>query len=315
MKVVDLCSGTGAFSHIAESLGCQVVLSNDFEKNSKVIHDANVKTNHLLLKDIHDIATQDFPDHDLLCAGFPCQPFSIAGDRKGFNDDRSNVLVKIFDVLKVKQPSYFILENVKNIVTHDNGKTFDLIKETLTDLNYNIQYKILDTAIYTDIPQHRERLYIVGTRVRTDVDFFDTMQRNIDNSVKMEWCLDIENIKAKYIYTDRFKIYSDLERDVIKENVFYQYRRVYTRENKSGVCPTLTANMGTGGHNVPIIKQGDIIRKLTPRECFNLQGFPQNYVLPSSLSDSALYKLAGNAITYPIAKRLMERVKEVIASR
>jgi DNA (cytosine-5)-methyltransferase 1 len=126
-------------------------------------------------------------------------------------------------------------------------------------------------------------------------------------------------IPDKYYYTDRFKVYpiiADPEKGVVKsidENVIYQYRRYYLRENKNNVCPTLTANMGGGGHNVPLLRDDKGIRKLTPRECFNLQGFPSDYILPK-MSDSALYKLAGNAVSVPVVKMIAEKIVGIISA-
>ena len=121
----------------------------------------------------------------------------------------------------------------------------------------------------------------------------------------------IENPHQDYYYTDKYKVYQAIKDGITKsvdENAIYQYRRYYVRENKSGVCPTLTANMGGGGHNVPLIKDDKGIRKLTPRECFNLQGFPQNYQLPTTLSDTKLYKLSGNAVSVPVVQLLAQKI-------
>ena len=123
-----------------------------------------------------------------------------------------------------------------------------------------------------------------------------------------------KNVDDKYYYTDRFKVFGEIEKGITKnisENVLYQYRRFYVRENKSNCCPTLTANMGAGGHNVPLLKDDKGIRKLTPRECFNLQGFPIDYKLPD-LCDSALYKLAGNAVSVPVVSLIVSKLEGVI---
>ena len=123
-----------------------------------------------------------------------------------------------------------------------------------------------------------------------------------------------DNIDDKYYYTNRFKVFEEIEKGITKniyENVLYQYRRYYVRENKSNSCPTLTANMGGGGHNVPLLKDNKGIGKLTPRECFNLQGFPQEYILPD-ISDSSLYKLAGNAVSIPVVELIAHKLDRLI---
>ena len=206
-----------------------------------------------------------------------------------------------------------MLENVKNLKSHDEGKTFQIIYRALKEAGYHIKYAILNTSKITDIPQNRERIYIVCFKNENLCNLFNfDFQRKKLKPIKE--LLETEgSIPDKYYYTDRFKAYSiisDEEKGVVKtidENVIYQYRRYYIRENKSNLCPTLTANMGTGGHNVPLLRDDKGIRKLTPRECFNLQGFPSNYILPK-ISDSGLYKLAGNAVSIPVVKRIAEKI-------
>jgi DNA (cytosine-5)-methyltransferase 1 len=235
-----------------------------------------------------------------------CQPFSIAGKQEGFQDKRSNVFWKILEILDRHKPAYVILENVKNLVSHDEGKTFETIKKNLTDRGYHIRFKVLDTAEITGIPQHRERIYIVCIKSQV---VFDKFTLDFPKLPKAPIASLLEQqVAEKYYYTDKSTTWDLVKSSVIKQNTVYQYRRVYVRENKSNECPTLTANMGGGGHNVPLILDAKGIRKLTPRECFNFQGFPASYKLPT-LSDTNLYKLAGNAVSVPvvelIAKRLM----------
>lgn len=241
-----------------------------------------------------------------------CQPFSIAGDKKGFDDKRSNVFWKILEILEQHKPKMIILENVKNLKSHDEGKTYNVIEEKLQNAGYHLKTAILDTSIITDIPQHRERIYIVGFRSKEKYDKFNFDFDKVENKQITELLED--NIDDKYYYTDRFKVYDEIEKGITKsvyDNVLYQYRRFYVRENKSGCCPTLTANMGGGGHNVPLLKDKKGIRKLTPRECFNLQGFPADYKLPN-ISDSSLYKLAGNAVSVPVVDLIVNKLHKII---
>ena len=239
-----------------------------------------------------------------------CQPFSIAGKREGFEDKRSNVFWKILDILDHHQPACVVLENVKNLVTHDEGRTFETITTNLKDRGYHLCYKVLNTAKITGVPQHRERIYIVGLRSkeafdRFSLDFPDLPKRSVAEFLDCE-------VPAKYYYGPTSAAWDLLRGHVVKRNTIYQYRRVYVRENKSQECPTLTANMGGGGHNVPIILDDRGIRKLTPRECFRFQGFPDTYKLPP-LSDSHLYKLAGNAVSVPVVRLIAERLVRLIA--
>ena len=273
------------------------------EPNSKHVYESNF--NHkLTLKDINDIKPTDIPYHDILTAGFPCQPFSIAGNKKGFEDYRSNVFWKILEIIDHHNPLCVVLENVKNLLSHDNGNSFKIINDNLLKRNYLIKYKILNTCDITDIPQNRERIYIVCVKNKNDniLNMFNTFTLDFDKKNKKDIKFFLEkNVKDKYYYSDKSSIWNSLNSTINKQYVFYQYRRYYTRENKNNNCPTLTANMGSGGHNVPIIKDDKGIRKLTPRECFNFQGFPLDYKLPN-LSDSHLYKLSGNAVSVPIVE-------------
>lgn len=245
-----------------------------------------------------------------------CQPFSIAGEQKGFDDKRANVFWKILEILLYHKPEIFILENVKNLKGHDNGNTYKTIISKLTELNYHIKTEILDTAKITNIPQHRERIYLVGFLDKTKYDKFTFDFPKIQNRPIKDFLESNNSIQEKYYYTDRLKVFEIVRDGITKsidDNVLYQLRRGYIRENMSHCCPTMTANMGGGGHNVPLLKDTRGIRKLTPRECFNLQGFPTDYKLPEKLSDSALYKLAGNAVSVPVVELIVKKIYKLIA--
>jgi len=312
LKLVDLFAGTGAFSLAFHQTDKKVstVFANDMIDSSEKIFNLNNSIT-LTNKNLIDIKEDEIPSHDILTGGFPCQPFSIAGKQKGFDDERSNVFWKILSIIKFHNPKIIILENVKNLQTHDKGNTFTTIKENLQNLGYHIKFQILNTCKLSVIPQNRERIYIVCFK---DVELYNKF--NFDFIVKKNNPITDyleENIQNKYYYnTDSF-IYDKLK-DItkhIRTNTVYQYRRYYTRENKNSVCPTLTANMGSGGHNVPLILDDKGIRKLTPRECFNLQGFPKDYKLPK-ISDGKLYMLAGNAVSVPIVQLIADKILEII---
>ena len=309
LKMIDLFAGTGAFTSAFESTGkVECVFANDMVEGSKRAYDANFK-HPLTLQDLNDIKVADIPAHDILTGGFPCQPFSIAGKQEGFKDSRSNVFWKILEIVDYHKPNFIVLENVKNLVSHDNKKTFETIKTELTKRGYLIQCKVQNTAEITGIPQHRERIYIVCMKSEEIYDKFSLDFNKIEKK-QIESLLE-ENIPDKYYYTDKSSTWDLVKKDVVKQNTIYQYRRVYVRENKSNECPTLTANMGTGGHNVPLVLDNKGIRKLTPRECFNFQGFPESYTLPK-LSDASLYKLAGNAVSVPVVKLIADRLLGLI---
>jgi len=313
IKFIDLFAGTGAFSLVlGKNNKFKCVFSNDMMKCSKQIYELNHPDHKFTLQDLNDIKVEDIPHHDLLCGGFPCQPFSIAGDKKGFDDNRSNVFWKIIEILEKHKPEIIILENVKNLKSHDNGNTYNIIETKLQDTGYYIKTSILDTCKITTIPQHRERIYIVGFRDKQKYEMFNF---DMIEKEKKQICNFLEdNVDDKYYYDERFKVFEQIKKNVnknISENILYQYRRFYVRENKNNCSPTLTANMGGGGHNVPLLLDNKGIRKLTPRECFNLQGFPRDYKLPN-ISDSSLYKLAGNAVSVPVVELIIEKLINII---
>jgi len=305
LKMIDLFAGTGAFSLAFQETGyVDVVFGNDMVEYSKKIYDENF-SHKLTLKDLNEVNVEDIQAHDILTGGFPCQPFSIAGLREGFKDERSNVFWKILSIIDYHQPKCVILENVKNLISHDEKKTFNTIKSNLEERGYHICHKVLNTADITGIPQHRERIYIVCMKSKKVFNKFSLEFPKIEKK-KISEFLETD-VPSKYYYTDKSTTWELVKNSVVKKDTVYQYRRVYVRENKSSECPTLTANMGSGGHNVPIILDDKGIRKLTPRECFNLQGFTSSYKLPT-LSDSNLYKLAGNAVSVPIVKLIANRL-------
>ena len=181
LKLIDLCAGTGGFTlAFEETKKVECIYANDISEKSKKIYDENYK-HKLTLGNICDIKVEDIPEHDILTAGFPCQPFSIAGKLLGFNDERSNVFWKIKDIIAFHKPRFVILENVKNLESHDNGNTLKIIKDNLNEINYKIKYKVLDTCKYTEIPQHRERIFIICFKNIDDYDKFDFDFNIIEN--------------------------------------------------------------------------------------------------------------------------------------
>ena len=323
LKMCDLFSGTGAFSLAFKNVfgnGVDIVFANDVLEHSKKIYNQQPKLNtgHFVVGDIHNIDANSIPNFDLLTGGFSCQGFSIAGKQLGFADPRSNTFWKIMDIVDKKQPQFLLLENVSNLVSHDHGKTFKIICDNITDRGYNITYRILDTCKITGIPQHRERIYIFCYKqnqkqnqkqpmLNNLLDFPEIEQQPLSDFLQSD---DDTNL-TKYYYTDKSVIYPKLIQSVVKQDTMYQYRRTYVRENKSGVVPTLTNNMGTGGHTVAFLLDTKGIRKLTPRECFNFQGFPSDYNI-DGLSDSKLYQLAGNAVTYKVVEMIATKLKLIL---
>jgi len=201
-----------------------------------------------------------------------------------------------FDVEEIigkHRPKVVFLENVKNLVSHDNGKTFNVIIEILKEkLGYKVFSSVLNSMTHANIPQNRERIFIIAFDPEQVPNFRDfKFPEKIKLTKTIHDILEKGKQEDRYYYQKDHQYYPELKKTMTSKDTVYQWRRVYVRENKSNVCPTLTANMGTGGHNVPLIKDNYGIRKLTPRECFSFQGYPQNYVLPN-LANGRLYMQA-----------------------
>lgn len=232
---------------------------------------------------------------------------------KGFEDERGDLFFELLRFIKTNKPKAVFIENVKNMVTHDHGNTFKVIREALTMNGYYIKWQVLNGKDYGNIPQNRERIYIVGF---TDKEAFENFNfpEPIELTKKLSDIIDFSSQKDdRYYYREgRQPFYKKLSDEVTKKYSIYQWRRQYVRENKTGVVPTLTANMGTGGHNVPIILSDSGIRKLTPRETFNAQGFPMDFKLPENMSNGQLYKQAGNSVVVPVVKRIAANMEKAL---
>lgn len=306
LRTIDLFAGIGGIRLGFELEGYKTVFSSDFDQYCKVTFDENFDNPKMTLADITTLDIDTIPEFDVLLGGFPCQAFSIAGYRKGFQDEkgRGDLFFYIAKILEKRKPKMFLLENVKNLVGHDGGRTFQIIMQTLKDLGYSVTYKVLNTFEYGNLPQNRERTYIVGFLNPDDLARFEFPEQT-KLAVSVRDLLENE-VDEKYYYNGK-PLYDRIVNDVVSENTVYQWRRQYVRDNKKGICPTLTANMGMGGHNVPIIKDKKGIRKLTPRECFSIQGFPSTYKLPN-IADSRLYKQAGNSVSVNVIKRIAEKM-------
>lgn len=304
MNVGELFAGIGGIGLAFKQAGFDIGWANEIDKKAYLTYSKNFN-NYAVNEDMRKVNPIDFGPIDVLAGGFPCQSFSIAGYQKGFNDDRGNLFFDILNFVNVLQPPVIFLENVKNLLTHDCGRTFKIIQGELSKAGYYIKHKVMNTAEYSDVPQNRERLYIVCFGHKEHYLKFK-FPKPIKKTKSIRSLLD-SNVSEEFSYKN--SRYYDKLKDVMKNpDTLYQWRRTYARENKKGLCPTLTANMGTGGHNVPLVLDGDDIRKLTPRECARFQGFPDSFVLPKELPNSELYKQIGNSVSIPVVKAIAKNI-------
>lgn len=314
-KVISLFAGVGGIDIGFEKAGFETIYANEIDEKARQTYKLNFPEVFLDSRDIRDVQKDDIPhEASVVVSGFPCQSFSIAGYRKGLEDEKNGDL--FFETLRVAkevEADVIFLENVKNLVGHDRGKTFRIMLDALESNGYYVDYKVLNATEFGNIPQNRERIYIVAFRDKNCLDNFE-FPKPIALTTTIRDFIDFENKKdTSFYYTEKsFKQYDELKFGMDEQDTIYQWRRKYVRKNMSGVCPTLTANMGTGGHNVPlIITDTGEYRKLTPKETFNLQGFPKNYKLPD-IAKSHLYKQAGNSVVVPVITRIAKNIMKSI---
>lgn len=308
MKTASFFSGVGGIELGFD--GFNIVYANEIDKNAVQTYESNFSIN-VDHRDIALVNEKQLPDFEVLLGGFPCQAFSVAGHQLGFNDPRGNIFFDLLRIIHFKRPKIIFLENVKNLVSHNRGQTFSEILNRLKRLGYCVKHKVLNAMEYANIPQNRERIYIVAFQEQREFEKF-SFPDPIPLTSTIEDIVDV-NLKVddKYYYNSNFKHWDLIQKDIKQFNTLYQWRRQYVRENKSKVCPTLTANMGTGGHNVPLVLTKHGIRKLTPKECFLFQGFPIDFVLPK-IADSHLYKQAGNSVCVEVVRRISKKIRESV---
>lgn len=304
LTFIDLFAGIGGFRIALESLGAKCVYSNEVDKNAIKTYESNFGSVSSL--DIRLVNESDIPDHDILCAGFPCQPFSISGKQKGFCDERGTLFFEILRILKKKQSKIVLLENVKNLLSHDNGQTFKVMKQSLENLNYEVSYKVLDASNF-GVPQKRERLYIVCFKKDFSKKQFVFPAPFMLNSTVYDILID-DNKELDRLYFDINKLnisYCNKNNNSTNTNnkpvrlatinKGGQGERIY---DVNGVAITISSSGGgmfsrTGAYYV-----NGKVRKLHPRECARLMGFPDNYKL--SKSHNIAYKQLGNSVVVDV---------------
>ena len=320
LKCASFFAGVGGIDKGFESTGFfKTVYANEIDEYPVKTFERNFNLK-VDCRDVNDVQASEIPDFDVMLAGFPCQAFSIAGYRKGFEDlkGRGILFFELVRIFKEKKPQIIFLENVKNLVSHDNGNTFGVILDELIKEGYKVKYAVQNAMSYGNVPQNRERIYIAAFKDEEVYKNFE-FPLPVPLTAKLSDIIDFNGkVDDKYYYTKgKFKgdIYEQLEKAIDDENAVYQWRRKYVRKNKSGVVPTLTANQGEGGHNVCIIKTKHGIRKMTPHECFNAQGFPKDFVLPENMSDARLYKQAGNSVCVSVIVRIAQQIAQAYKSK
>ncbi|MDY4860279.1 MAG: DNA (cytosine-5-)-methyltransferase [Campylobacter sp.] len=324
MKFLELCAGIGGFRVALENLGCECAGYSEIDKNAIKLYSAffNDERN---FGDVTKIEAEKLPDFELLVGGFPCQAFSVAGKRLGFEDTRGTIFFDFARILKAKKPTFGIFENVRGLLNHERGRTFETIIKTLDEIGYDAQWGIINTRFH-GLPQNRERVYIVAnfrersaTKIlfergdgitdkvaRTQQSIIGDYHTKSGKTHQRSGVLN-ENSIAPCLIASDYK-----EPRMVKIGAIdgkrHQADRVYSLD---GVSTTLSAQGGGLGAKTGLYSAGDKVRRLTPKECFRLQGFKDEMVelgYKIGLSDTALYKAAGNAVSVPVVEWVAGRV-------
>ncbi|CCJ32981.1 DNA cytosine methyltransferase [Caloramator australicus] len=309
---IDLFAGLGGFRIALESLGAKCVFSSEIDESVREVYIENF--GDIPYGDITQIDEYSIPEHDILCAGFPCQAFSISGKQRGFEDSRGTLFFDIARIVKAKKPKIVFMENVKNFASHDNGKTLSVVKSIMEELGYTFYYKVLNAADY-GIPQKRERIYMVCFRNDLAIKKFNfpkpfPLKKHVE-----DFLIKDEN-QVKHLYVQRPDIYFNGVEDNKYSNKPIrlgivnkggQGERIYSVK---GVAITLSANGGgvfskTGGYLI-----NGKIRKLHPRECARLMGFPDSYKICKN--DNQAYKQFGNSVVIDVLQLIGQEIGNVM---
>lgn len=323
MKFIDLFCGLGGFRLAFENAGGKCVFSSDNDKYVCETYYNNFGVNPF--SDITQVESNQIPDFDILCAGFPCQPFSIGGLRKGFNDTRGTLFFHVERIIRDKRPKVFILENVKGLTNHDNGNTLNVILNKLSKkingeinqekyddcLDYHVYFKVLNSKDF-GLPQNRERIYIIGFDKDIKFEFPNpfskkiTLEDIIEENVEYITATEVAklNIKTHLINHKQYEKIKDF-----KYLLAYEIRKSKCTFKFDGFSPTLTAKMGTGGNNIPILVNMNY-RKLSVKDCLKIQGFPNTYKIKYNNQQS--YKQIGNSVSVPVISLLAKKIIESI---
>lgn len=309
--VVSLFSGIGGIDLAFIQAGFEIIFANEKDKYCCITYKHNFDNINLIESDISNVNAADVPVCDVLTAGFPCQSFSVMGHQRGFKDSRGNLFFEIIRIASEIMPKVIFLENVKNLIYHDKGKTFITIFNALAELGYKVKYDVENATEYGNIPQNRRRTYIVAFN---DLDMLNkfSFPNKIERTVELN---DILNRSVKhhvdYYYKQSNKYYELLNKRIPDKTGIYRIDDSGVATRKYKLSPTLKANMGTYHDRVPIIRDDFGIRKLTPYECLALQGFPRDYIF-RGIPIEAAYKQCGNTVCVPVVKRIADNIYKVL---
>lgn len=309
ITVGSMFAGIGGICYAFRNNGCKPVWANELDKYACKTYRLNFGNDYLVEGDIRKIDTKDIPEFDILTAGFPCQAFSSVGLLEGFNDPRGNLFFETARVINAVKPEVVFLENVANLVKHDNGKTFDIILKTLSDLGYHTVYKIMNAKEYGNIPQQRNRIYIVSFKNMKHLDRFRFPE--MIPLTKTAFDLFDKDKKDSRYYMDGHRMWDRMMEYMTDRRRVYRFTDWGLSKGMEGICPTLLAAMGSRFERIPFFYDDYSVRLMTPRECARLQGFPESYILPTE-NEKQVYKQIGNSVCVPVVDRIVQNLVKAL---
>lgn len=312
MTVASLFAGIGGIELGFAQAGFQILWAIEKDHKCCLTYRHNHKEIPLIEADICNVDPHSLSTVDVIAAGFPCQPFSIAGRQRGFCDNRGNLFYEVIRFVQAIQPRVVFLENVQNLQEHDNGRTFITIHNALVESGYYIRYRVMRASEYGNVPQIRDRIYIVAFKDITDCDVFkfpDTIPLtvSIDNIINRH-----EEKNRVYYYQKNDLFFAKVREIVTDQSSIYRVYHESIKITQNHMCPTLTASMGMQRDQVPLVIDNYGIRKLTLRECLDFQGFPKDFYFPNTITIEDAYKQCGNTVCVPVVKRVAERIIKII---
>lgn len=298
-------AGIGGIDLGFKQAGCEIVWANEIDKYACKTYRLNFGEEYLIEGDIKDVPSKDIPDFDILAAGFPCQAFSSVGLLQGFDDPRGNLFFEVIRVVKDIKPRVVFLENVANLLKHDNGNTFRVIRQMLENLGYTVLFQVMNAKEFGNLPQQRNRIYIVAFKSRESAMHFKYPERI--PLTRTAFDLYDKEKKADKYYMDGHRMWNRMMEYMTERDRVYRFTDWGLSRSRSGICPTLLAAMGSRFERIPFFYDDYSVRLMTSRECARMQGFPEEYILPET-NEKQVYKQIGNSVAVPVVFRIAENI-------
>lgn len=305
ITVGSMFAGIGGICLGFKQNGCELIWANEIDKHACKTYRLNFGDSYLVEGDIQKIDTKDIPKFDILTAGFPCQAFSSVGLLQGFDDPRGNLFFETARVINAIKPRVVFLENVANLVKHDEGRTFEVIIKTLNNLGYHVVWQVMNAKEYGNLPQQRNRIYIVAFKYKKNLIKFRFPEQIPLNRTAFD-LYDKERQADKY-YMDGHRMWDRMMEYMTDRKRVYRFTDWGLSRGMEGICPTLLAAMGSRFERIPFFYDDYSVRLMTPRECARLQGFPEDYILPEQ-HEKQVYKQIGNSVCVPVVSRIAENI-------